>query len=109
MTEKTLFPLPPADGNLTGRQSIVLDYLKNNPAGATATEIGVNLHLEADQRCPCSHDRACKWAMADALNVLRALRKRGLVTQPKGRPWQLKDARTARPAGYDPSTAPIPY
>lgn len=115
MSEPTLFTPPPADGKLTARQAHALDLLEHHPAGLRATDVGVDLHQAFNNPCSCGPAGACKWAMAAGLDVLRALKRRGLVRQRKGGSWQ-HHASASRPsseggrrdAGYDPATAPWP-
>ena len=117
MTAPTLFVPPPADGNLTDRQKIALDILERGPAGVRAFDVGVELHQALNKPCPCGPGHACKWAAADALQVLRALKQRGLARLRRGGIWQ-HHAATGQSAGradsrprstYDPATARIPF
>lgn len=117
MNEPTLFTPPPADGNLTHRQAFALGLLEQQPAGLRATDVGVAVHQEFSNPCSCSATSACKWSMATGLEVLRALKKRGLVVQRKSGLWQhhrsaadpgsRSDRRSG--SGYDPATASIPF
>lgn len=103
MTAPHLFPPGPATGNLTDNQQLVLDLLKANPQGMYASDIGRVLHLEGSYKCRTCNDKViCKWAMTNALSVLRTLstpteanpRGRGLAIHRKTGLWQ--------------STAPVP-
>lgn len=103
MTDRPLFPPPPAIGNLTHRQQLVLELLHAHPEGLRSSDLGREIHI--DSGCPyCSPDRLCKYAMTAGEEVGRQLRKRDLAIKRKqsGR-WQL-----LRPARQDDDTD-IPY
>jgi hypothetical protein len=102
----TLFRPPPADGNLTDRQTLVLGLLRDNPDGLRSSDLGAFIHVATGAPCPCSHDVRCKYALTEGERVGKQLRKRDLAIKRKTGRWQL----TRPPAqGYDPGTADIPY
>jgi hypothetical protein len=103
---KSLFALPPADGNLTDRQTLVLQLLRDNPDGLRSSDLGAFIHQATNAPCPCSHDARCKYAMAEGERVGKQLRKRDLAIKRKTGRWQL----TRPPAqGYDPTSSTIPF
>ena len=87
MNDRTLFPLPPATGNLTERQQTVLAMLQAEPAGMRALDIGIALHL-ADGCDYCRVNAACKYAHPNATAILKALRKKQLAIHRKTGLWQ---------------------
>lgn len=87
MRDRTLFPLPPATGNLTPTQQRVLSMLQERPEGMRALDVGVALHTEDGCRY-CSPTSACKWAHTNATAILKALRKKGLAIHRKSGLWQ---------------------
>jgi hypothetical protein len=104
--KSTLFTPPPADGNLTDRQTLVLQLLRDNPDGLRSSDLGAHIHQATNAPCACTHDVRCKWAMSTGEAVGRALRKRDLAIKRKTGRWQL-----TRPpvTGYDPTSSHIPF
>jgi hypothetical protein len=104
--KSTLFTPPPADGNLTDRQTLVLQLLRDNPDGLRSSDLGAFIHQATNAPCPCSHDARCKYAMAEGERVGKQLRKRDLAIKRKTGRWQL----TRPPVqGYDPTSSTIPF
>jgi hypothetical protein len=102
---KGLFPLPPATGNLSSREQLILDLLTANPEGLRSSDLGAHIHQATDSPCPCSDTVRCKWSRAEGERIGRMLRRRDLAIKRKTGRWQL----TRPPVqGYDPSTAPLP-
>jgi hypothetical protein len=107
VNEPTLFPLPPADGNLTERQSFALDKLRAQlPDGLTADELGA---LLCERRGKHDAGIRCTWCASAGREVLSALRDRGLVRRRRGGLWLSLAQGAEKPPKHDPRTAPIPY
>lgn len=100
MTDRTLFKLPPATGNLTPRQAQVLAMLQASDGGMRALDVGVTLHM-ADGCSYCSPQRACKYASTNATAILKALRKKNLAIHRKTGLWQAL-VRAPEPPGEIP-------
>lgn len=105
MTDKTLFPLGPATGNLTARQQTVLDILHAHPDGARAIDVGAQLHVALGRSCGCTSTVTCRYAMGEAGELLRGLRRRDLAIQRRSGRWELMHPPVT---GTDPSTTPFP-
>jgi hypothetical protein len=88
MSARPLFPLPPADGNLTVRQQHALDLLTATPEGLRSIDLGREIHIA--KGCPyCSNERTCKYAHSAGEEVGRQLRRRDLAIKRKSGLWQL--------------------
>lgn len=101
----TLFPLPPAEGALTPRQTRALELLRANPEGLTAAELGREIHLH--NRCRYCFTQPCKYAATTGQELGKALRKRQLAIRRKNGRWQALTGVAQE--GYDPATAPLPF
>lgn len=101
--KSTLFPLPPATGNLKPRQQLAHDLLAQHPAGLTATTIGQRIHQR--NRCRYCFERPCKYAQESGKTTLGQLRKRGLVIRRRTGRWQLRD----QPIPDSAQTTDIPF
>ena len=106
----TLFPPPPATGGMKERARYVYELLGQHPAGLTAAQVGVRLHVHLGKPCRCGSDQPCKWSSADATSVLKSLRKRGLVKQlrDKSGRWALRGNGTRPASQLHPDTDPFP-
>lgn len=101
--QPTLFAPPPADGNLTDRQTFVLDLLRATPGGLEDVEVGARLHARRGRHASVD---ICQWCAEEGKGVLEALRRRGLVVRRRSGSWQPLQGGT--PEGHDPSTAALP-
>lgn len=89
----TLFRPPPPDGGLTPRQELAYRLVSARPR--LAEEVGQWLHLWfRPGRCSCSTDRNCSWSYETGKDVLRSLRRRGLVVRRRSGSWET-------PRGYE--------
>ena len=103
MTDRTLFPLGPALGNLSARQEIVFELLQAFPSGVRAIEAGNYLHRVKTNPCLyCSEERTCQYASRDANDILRSL-SRPTEANPRGRGLAIH-----RKSGLWQSLAPVP-
>lgn len=92
MSQPSLFSPPPADGNLTDRQRVVLGLLEEHPEGICRDDAGRSLHALCQW---CEKARAggnlagqCVYARDDGRAVLEALVKRGLARRRRGGVYQ---------------------
>jgi hypothetical protein len=103
--QPTLFPPPPATGQLTDRQRFVYDGLLAHSVqgeGLTSDEAGALLHERSGK-----HDAGvrCDWCGQDGKGVLGALRKKGLAKRRQSGVWVV-----LAPEGADsPSPASDPF
>ncbi len=100
--KETLFTPPPADGNLTERQALVLRAAREQ-GGLRDVDAGSLLH-----RSKHAGDDYCAFCRMDGLRVLTALRTRGLLVRRKSGLWEPKGAHAGSEGGYDPATAAFP-
>lgn len=86
MTEPTLFPVPPASPvGLTDRQATAYAALvRAGDDGMSGDEIGAVLHAAAGHH---HIDGRCQWCSTSGLEVLRALRRKGLVRSRRHGLW----------------------
>lgn len=89
MSARPLFNPGPATGALTDRQQHALDHLTENPAGVRSTDLGAYLHQALGNRCSCTPDVRCKYAMSEGERVGKQLRARELAIKRKSGLWQL--------------------
>ena len=110
MTDKTLFPLEPALGNMSDRETAAYDLLQARPSGVTSTELGVHIHTTLGTPCACSPTSICAWAMTAGEQVGAQLRRRRVAFKRKHTHWTLTvAARALVPAGRDTGTFPDNY
>lgn len=99
----TLFQPPPADGNLTDRQTLALNLVRNTPGGTTSEHVGALLHHANGK-----HEAhvVCEWCADTGQQTLTALRRRGLVRKRQTGMWQTTTPAPAAPVENDND---IPY
>lgn len=102
----TLFAPPPADGGLTWRQQSILDLVRcHGQRGISSEMAGALAHSLRSKHSP---EGRCRFCRDDGGSILTALRKRGLVKQRRADGFWTTPSPPAE-AGYDPSTAAIPF
>lgn len=91
-----LFRPGPATGNLSKRQQLVLDLLRDHPEGLRSIDLGRHLHQIFTDNCYCGFTdpntgriTACQYARGEGERVGKQLRARDLAIKRRTGRWQL--------------------